>query len=309
MQQRQSNIKDKAVGRWRAILPALGVPAQHLTGKHGPCPCCGGKDRFRWTDRGGNGSYFCNSCGPGDGIDLVMKINKVNFAEARKLIETVLPNAQLNVPKATDRKPFDATRIWASSHKIERYDAASKYLIARGFTPEIFPTQLRFHPRVKYVHDDKSITYHPAMVANFLSPDGTQSTVHYTYLTEDGRKADVPKPKKLAQGPIPVGGAVRLDYSAEIMGIAEGIETALAASLMFGMPVWSALSADGLRKWEPPKTAKQIIVYGDNDASYAGQHKAYGLAYSLRLKGFDAVVKLPDEVDTDWADCWMGLKP
>ena len=35
--------REQAVGRWRSILTELDVPAQYLTGKHGPCPCCGGK--------------------------------------------------------------------------------------------------------------------------------------------------------------------------------------------------------------------------------------------------------------------------
>ena len=40
--------KERAVGRWKSILPAFGVTPQQLTGKHGPCPLCGGKDRFRF---------------------------------------------------------------------------------------------------------------------------------------------------------------------------------------------------------------------------------------------------------------------
>ena len=44
-------IKERARGRWQGILPAIGVSSQYLTGKHGPCPMCGGKDRFRWTTK------------------------------------------------------------------------------------------------------------------------------------------------------------------------------------------------------------------------------------------------------------------
>ena len=49
------------------------------------------------------------------------------------------------------------------------------------------------------------------------------------------------------------------------LGIAEGIETALAASYRFGVPVWSAI----LESWEPPTGVKRMIVFGDNDENCA----------------------------------------
>src|SRR5690348_13963485 len=54
---------DRARGRWREILPCLGVETRYLTNKHGPCPLCGGKDRFRFDDKNGDGTYYCNQCG------------------------------------------------------------------------------------------------------------------------------------------------------------------------------------------------------------------------------------------------------
>ena len=51
-----------ARGRWPSILQALGVDPKFLRNEHGPCPHCGGKDRFRFDDRL-NGSFFCSHCG------------------------------------------------------------------------------------------------------------------------------------------------------------------------------------------------------------------------------------------------------
>ncbi len=51
---------ERARGRWSEILPRLGIDARFLRNRHGPCPLCGGKDRFRFDDRDGSGSYFCN---------------------------------------------------------------------------------------------------------------------------------------------------------------------------------------------------------------------------------------------------------
>ena len=71
---RHEPLKDRALGRWRGILPALGVPAKALSNRHGPCPMCGGKDRFRFDDKGGRGTWICSKCGAGDGIELVKRI-------------------------------------------------------------------------------------------------------------------------------------------------------------------------------------------------------------------------------------------
>jgi hypothetical protein len=65
------NTIERARGRWREILPQLGVETRFLTNQHGPCPICGGKDRFRFDDRDGSGSYYCNQCGPGPGLVLI----------------------------------------------------------------------------------------------------------------------------------------------------------------------------------------------------------------------------------------------
>lgn len=47
------DVRTAAAGRWRAILLSLGVNERALSGKHGPCPLCGGRDRFRFDDKDG----------------------------------------------------------------------------------------------------------------------------------------------------------------------------------------------------------------------------------------------------------------
>ncbi len=93
--QRASNVmlnkpplKDRARGRWLGILPALGIGESFLTGKHGPCPLCGGKDRWRWDNLEGRGTWICSKCGGGDGISLVMQKSGWEFREAARQIES-----------------------------------------------------------------------------------------------------------------------------------------------------------------------------------------------------------------------------
>lgn len=298
---RFERIQDRAIGRWRTLLPALGIDEKFLTAKHGPCPICGGTDRFRWDDKAGSGSYYCNQCGAGSGVDLVMKAKGLTFIEAKRLIEEHLPQAVVTVPKAKRDTSLDTlASIWGRAQKLTGCDPASWYLARRGL-PSDSPS-LRWLPKFPYAHDDKSKTEHPVMLAMFVGPDRAAHTIQYTYLDGSGRKADVPKPRKLAPAKIPAGGAVRLAASAETMGIAEGVETALAASKLFDVPVWSALSAGGLVKWQPPQHAKHIIVFGDNDRSATGQAAAWALAHRLIAEGRTAEVRIPELSETDWND-------
>jgi putative DNA primase/helicase len=43
------NTVERARGRWREILPLLGVETLFLNNKHGPCPICRGKDHAGWS--------------------------------------------------------------------------------------------------------------------------------------------------------------------------------------------------------------------------------------------------------------------
>ena len=56
---------DRMVGRWADALRSYGLNEKQLSGKHTECPLCGGKDRFRFDDKEGSGSYYCNGCGAG----------------------------------------------------------------------------------------------------------------------------------------------------------------------------------------------------------------------------------------------------
>lgn len=300
-------LQDRTIGRWHSILPALGIAREFLTNKHGPCPICGGNDRWRFDDKAGRGTFFCSHCGAGSGIDLVMKLKGCTFIEAKKLIDPLLPDARIEAPKA--RRAISGDRyveMWRNALPLRGDDPASWYLAARGLSFEAWPTQLRYLPKATYWHDDKTRTEHPAMLSLVVSQDLKSRTVHFTYLDGQGRKAVVPKAKKLAPGPFPVGGAVRLMPSAETMGIAEGIETALSAARLFDVPVWAALSAGALIKWQPPANVRHVLVYGDNDTSHAGQAAAHSLVHRLKMEGLHAEVRLPDDEGADWNDVLLS---
>jgi putative DNA primase/helicase len=313
--QKLPDIHEIAQGRWPGILASLGVPLKHLDGNHHPCPLCGGTDRWRFDAKlyKGRGGCICNQCGPKTGPDMVMSLKGVEFAEACRIITEAAGHVQPEWKRASEATSFDPVKfnsdVWASAQPIERSDPAGLWLRRRGITLDTFPSQLRFLPRARFRHEDgKSATYHPAMLAQFVSPDTKQRTTHVTYLDASGSKAKLPKVRKYGPGPIPKGGAVRLSPSAETMGIAEGIETALAAAALNDVPVWAACDKQQLMTWEPPETVKCVIVFGDTDGNYAGQTAAYHLANRLTCgpRKLHVTVRLPDLADTDWNDVLLN---
>ena len=101
------DIYDIANGHWDEILQNLGgLTSQQLTNEHKPCPCCGGKDRFRYDNAKNNGTWFCNQCGGksgtgggGNGISLLMKLRNWDFKEAVNEIKKLLGvNTMLKPP-------------------------------------------------------------------------------------------------------------------------------------------------------------------------------------------------------------------
>jgi putative DNA primase/helicase len=304
-------IADRARGRWKGILAGLGLDSRHLNGKHGPCPMCGGKDRFRFDDKGGNGTFYCSHCGAGDGVALVMKVKGVMFIDAKQAIEGLIGAAPVVVPKAgrsDDEQRDQMAALWRRASPLDGQDIASRYLERRGIAGPVPPLCLRWLDDIPYFDDETKVrTLRPAMLAKFVAPDGKSAMLHRTYLAEPGVKADVAKPKMMMPGKVPTGGAVRIGAAAETMGVAEGIETALASAKLAGVPVWSALTAGGMIKWAPPAEAKSIIIFGDRDASFAGQNAAFALAYRIKSEGRNVEVRFPDpEEGKDFCDVLQG---
>ena len=78
---------------WPHVLGCLNINVPDSPRRHAPCPACGGKDRFRFDDNG-RGSFICNQCGAGDGLDLIKRVNNCDTTEAAPLMFWVLITGQ-----------------------------------------------------------------------------------------------------------------------------------------------------------------------------------------------------------------------
>src|SRR5262252_7684935 len=177
-----SGTIERARHRWREILPRLGIETRFLTNKHGPCPICGGKDRFRFDDKNGTGSYYCNQCGAGGGVILLQKLHGWDFKmacdEIDKIIGTGPAPVAASVPhKPNERRAEALRRALAQAVDLGVVDA---YLDRRGIAAR--SPVLQGHHRCPYFDDDRRLIGHfPAVVAPILGPDGVLQSAHRIY--------------------------------------------------------------------------------------------------------------------------------
>lgn len=304
--------KDAARGKWRGILISIGVGEAHLHKKHGPCPLCGGKDRFTFDNKHGEGTYYCQNCGAGDGFTLAQKATGKTFIETVKEISDILGVNEFNTDPAqkerTDEDYRAANRkLWISTQKMIKGNTADMYLQGRRVGQEAYVDDLRYGDAIR----DGEGGSRPCFVALVRGPDNAPNSMHRTFLAKGGNgKAEMASPRKMMAGPVAVGSCIRLmDWDGVgPMGIAEGIETAFAAADRFKIPVWSAVNASMMARWIWPDTLKTLFVFGDNDSSFTGQAAAFELARRFVNAPMadkskrECYVHIPSELNTDWAD-------
>jgi putative DNA primase/helicase len=276
-------LRERCNSRWRTILPALGIDPSYLTGKNGPCPLCAAShDRWRFDNKRGDGTWICTHCGAGQGIKLAMKFMRQPFDEVARRIERIIgdaPRAPAQNERSEQEKRGALNRLWQTGKPVQAGDPVDLWLRRRGFILSSYPPCLRTCLRTRY--SGRPVSFHPAMLAKVLDPAGKPVMIHKTYLTATGGKAPVEQPRMFCQGIVPRGSAVRLAAPGAILGVAEGIETALAAAQLFRISVWATLSDWGLMHFQPPVGTERLIIFGDNDANGAGQKAAYGCASRL----------------------------
>jgi putative DNA primase/helicase len=243
-----------------------------------PCPHC---DRGPRDDALGfnieTGAFHCFRCG----------------FKGRVGGEQTAPAAPrcINDPAIAERKRERLRQIWKDTVPLNHADARAvrSYLESRalGKILQAPPAVLRAHRALAYWDGANRLGEYPAMVALFHGAGGQPVTLHVTYLRTDGcAKAGVPSPKKIMAVPVrgaTKGGAIHLyEPRAGILGIAEGIESALSMHLLQKLPVWSAYCADNLQRAHLPHGLRELHIGIDVDASGKGEQVAQSLAKRVR---------------------------
>ena len=293
-----SHIGTVAKGNWRHLLVTLGVEAKFLVNRHGPCPMCGGADRFRWDDQNGGGGFICSQCGGGDGFDLARKVTGKSFREIADHIARIMGTTNQFERKMVDPEEESQQnamrRGWGSAWQPKQDGPVGVYLTTRVGC--LWPSNA--------IREGTSTHGRPVMVCKIVDHMGERAVnLHLTFLTDDGKKADITPNKKVMPGKLPPGCAIRLGPVKPVMGVAEGIETAISAAIMYDMPVWACVNGTLLSQWIPPEGVEQVTVFGDNDVNFTGQAKAYHLANRLEVQyKRKTCVLIPPVPGDDWND-------
>ena len=286
----------QACGHWPRILPALGVKV--IKNRHQACPVCGGSDRFRFDDKEGRGTWFCNQCGAGDGLKLVEKVFDVSSSEAAQKVNAVTGNLPPVAPEAiaaaeteTDADRKTAAELAAKLMEKTRPATGNAYLTRKGFPGR---ESLMFTA----THKTGGVTYRAGDVVVPLH-DETGALVNLQLINSDGLKRTLK------------GGQVKgtchtiegQKQAGKRQWIAEGYATALTVHHLTGETVMVALSSVNLlslaslvRQKHP---ACQIVLAADRDLNGDGQSKAAAAADAC-----EGVVALPP-VFGDWNDAFM----
>jgi putative DNA primase/helicase len=194
-----------------------------------------------------------------------------------------------------------AMKIWSESQPakgtlVERYLQARRCWNAETV---VSSETLRFHPACPF----GVAARFPAMVGLLRDViTGDPRGIHRTALAADGSAKRV-----MPEGTSPKwmlgsakGAAVILQPCGRHLGLAEGLETALSANIVFRLPVWAALSAISIRNFPVITGCESLVVFADNDR--AGLSAACRCAERYASAGTGVTIRSPRKTYTDWND-------
>lgn len=196
--------------------------------------------------------------------------------------------------------------MWAQCVPLVPGDPVTLYLKRRGFGGVWpLPACLRLYRALPLWDGDQRIGTCPAMVAPLVAPDGRVVALHRTYLHADGRPyltSEGRKVKKLTGTAGALAGAcIPLHQPRNgVIGVAEGIETALAAWCASSVPTVAAYCAGNLAAWQWPAGVQRVVIFADNDN--AGREAADTLRARVIRAGLQASVMTPTDPGSDWCD-------
>jgi len=145
------------------------------------------------------------------------------------------------------------------------------------------------------------------LVAEVVDINGDGVGVHCTYLEQGWKVRNITPRKQFGRLEGRRGCAVRLmPATGVVLGIAEGIETALSASIILGIPVWAATNAALLGRFEPPLHVNRLVICGDRDKS--GHTAASKLSAALKGR-LRCEVVLPTAPYKDFNDQLVAVIP
>ena len=235
-----AQVAAAARGQWQRILPGLGVEPHALSGKHCPCPGCGGTDRFRFSDQDGNGTFICSQGNgenrAGDGFMLLEHVHGWTRAQSFHAVRDAVGLSPVNrtqpalntaslpwknqddakkTPPMNLRKEHSKVmQIWNAAKPLKG-SPAETWLKSRGIDTSAIPadTHLRFHPWLEQYRIDNATS--PGATLPGATPPGATPGRGATPCR--GATPDEPVFTKVHEGPAMV--ALITNVSGQVLGV------------------------------------------------------------------------------------------
>jgi putative DNA primase/helicase len=288
----------------------------------GPCPACGGKDRFSINTV--KRVFNCRGFGGGDVIGMVQHISQVDFLMAGELLAGRAPprgrgrelsaeeredldrrhreNEEAHRRRQAEQEAYErrrvntAEQIWATRVPLVGTHGEA-YLRDRGLDmpPGGWPDCIAFHPALEYELDPAPYgqkPIFPCVIAQVVDVVGELIAVHRIYLDPKAPKKIDREESKVTIGPS-VGGAVRIGGIGRAIETGEGLETCLAVGWLtnFERPIWATLGTSGLAGVELPLEVEICRAWPDGDipmkkvnGEYVPVAVAPGIAAARKLR-------------------------
>jgi phage/plasmid primase-like uncharacterized protein len=333
----------QCAGRWPDILQGVAPDLNKAVSayKQGdrvrmrgvPCPVHRGKDGFKlFRDADETGGGICNTCGgKRNGFAVIEWVNGWTYRETLEAVAEYVgytsfsqyrrpQRRQVHPPKATKPKvdPQKEKRNLyflrkAFSERVPLDDPAAtparRYFAKRGTPLESLPWPLEnvfFHPDLYFEEGVSS----PAILEVVYDTQGKPVTLHRIFITDEGEKAFGGQSKRampysgyrsMSGGYVPLAPI----YNG-LIGVAEGMETAMAVMRGTHLPCWTTINAVNLERIVLPEAVKWVIIWGDRDRKGRGQEAANNLLSRMKEEGRQSIMVFPPDLGgekgTDWND-------
>jgi hypothetical protein len=263
----------------------------------GPCPICGGRDRFSINIP--KQLWNCRGCARGgDAIDLVRHLDGVDFKTACDTLGGGHSSPVIK-PPISEENTARALRLWDDAGPVAGTLAAA-YLKRRGLEPPSGNKVLRFHPSCPF-----GGVSHPCMIALFRDiHTNAPKAITRIALGVGGVKIG-----RLSLGPI-AGCAVKLDADENVeygLTIGEGVETTLAGMQLGFRPAWALGFAGAIKNFPVLSGIEALTILVDNDEAdrngrQAGQQAATECWRRWNVAGREVRAFSTDKPGTDIVD-------
>lgn len=260
------------------------------------------------------GTFKCFGCGEwGDIYDWLMKTKGLTFQEAvEELSRDVVTGAagfqyqthesiKADTSEDEKRRIAHAHAIWLKREPIagtlaERYLAETRGIVTR------LPDNLGYVHRA-YCSPLKSEV--PALIAPLQDSAGHVTAVQQIFLcgeTLDAWRDPDDRRIKRTLG-LMRDGCVRLGLPDTTLGLAGSVEDALAASVLFSLPVWATCGEQRFERVWVPDEIDELVIFADADA--AGQ-KAAAAGARKHWGKRNVTVHAPSDGQKDWCAVMMA---